>query len=145
MWVSAGSRKSSGLYKVGATELEPVLVGRGCRAFLSDRDGDIWVGTNGNGLVRLKPRLIQVFSAADGLPDRPVSNVLTTHDGRLWTGSNCGGVSWYDGARFHILNEKNGLENSCVTTMAEADMWAARPRFVHSPIRTRRSIPRVLN
>ena len=29
--------------------------------------------------------------------------------GFLWVGSDCGGLSWFDGHRFHSYSERNGL------------------------------------
>ncbi len=52
--------------------------------------------------------------------------VLAAADGKLWVGNNCGGLSWFDGDRFHTYDEKNGLTNSCVQALAEdskRDLW----------------------
>jgi signal transduction histidine kinase len=52
--------------------------------------------------------------------------VLATADGKLWAGNNCGGLSWFDGGRFHTYDEKDGLTNSCVNALAEDskhDLW----------------------
>ena len=52
--------------------------------------------------------------------------VLATADGKLWAGNNCGGLSWFDGGRFHTYDEKDGLANSCVNALAEDsnhDLW----------------------
>ena len=52
--------------------------------------------------------------------------VLAAADGKLWAGNNCGGLSWFDGGRFQTYNEKDGLTNSCVNSVAEDskhDLW----------------------
>jgi signal transduction histidine kinase len=52
--------------------------------------------------------------------------VLAAHDGTLWAGNNCGGLSRFDGQRFRIYAEPQGLANSCVYGLAEApngDLW----------------------
>ena len=89
------------------------------RAMTADRDGDLWVGTNGAGLIRFKNRIVRTFTKGDGLPNDVVMTVLATADGKLWAGNNCGGLSWFDGGRFHTYNEKDGLNNSCVNSLAE--------------------------
>jgi signal transduction histidine kinase len=96
------------------------------RTVTADRDGNLWVGTNGAGLVRFKNRRVRTFSKADGLPNDVVTTVLATADGKLWAGNNCGGLSWFDGGRFHTYDEKDGLTNSCVNALAEDakhDLW----------------------
>jgi ligand-binding sensor domain-containing protein len=105
------------------------------RTMTADRDGDLWVGTDGAGLVRFKNRTVRTFTKADGLPNDVVMTVLATADGKLWAGNNCGGLSWFDGSRFdsrfdggrfHTYDEKDGLTNSCVNALAEDskhDLW----------------------
>jgi hypothetical protein len=59
--------------------------------------------------VRFENRAVRMFSAADGLPNEVTIATLTGSDGKLWTGNNCGGLSWFDGHRFHVYSEKDGL------------------------------------
>jgi signal transduction histidine kinase/ligand-binding sensor domain-containing protein len=115
-----------GVFRAGADSLESVAPESNARTMTADRDGNLWVGTNGAGLVRLKNRTIRNFTKADGLPNNVVMTVLATADGKLWAGNNCGGLSWFDGSRFHTYDEKDGLTNSCVNAMAEDskhDLW----------------------
>ena len=93
---------------------------------MANRDGDLWIGTNGNGLFRFKDHAIRLFTTADGLPNNVIMTVLASQEGSLWTGANCGGLSRFDGRRFQTYNEKNGLLNSCVWALAEDanhDLW----------------------
>jgi ligand-binding sensor domain-containing protein/signal transduction histidine kinase len=121
----------AGLFRASADSLEcvaPEINGRGITA---DGDGNLWIGTNGAGLVRFKNRTIRTFTKADGLPNDVVMTVLAAADGKLWAGNNCGGLSWFDsswpdGGRFHTYDEKDGLTNTCVTALAEDskhDLW----------------------
>jgi ligand-binding sensor domain-containing protein len=122
VWFLTGA----GLFRASADSLEcvaPEINGRGITA---DGDGNLWIGTNGAGLVRFKNRTIRTFTKADGLPNDVVMTVLAAADGKLWAGNNCGGLSWFDGARFHTYAEKDGLTNSCVSALAEDskhDVW----------------------
>ena len=115
-----------GLFRVTAAGLELVAAGMQVRSMYSDRDGDLWIGTNGDGLYRFKDRAVRMFTTADGLPGNVVMTVLASHDGTVWAGFNCGGLARFDGLHFQIYNEKNGLLNSCVWTLAEDlnhDLW----------------------
>src|SRR5260370_40599287 len=60
-----------------------------------------------------------MFTKSDGLPNNVIMTVLATPDGGLWTGANCGGISRFDGKRFKTYDEKQGLLNSCVWSLAE--------------------------
>jgi ligand-binding sensor domain-containing protein len=111
----------SGLFRVSATGLEPLLpsLDSTARFAYSDREGDLWVSDENDGLVRFKDRAVWMYTTSDGLPNNRIRTVLRSHDGTLWVGNNCGGISRFDGKRFHNYNEKDGLSNSRVWAMAE--------------------------
>ena len=88
------------------------------RGFYVDKDGDLWIGTNGSGLVHFHPRLVTMYTKADGLQSDIAMAVLPAHDDRLWVGFNCG-LAVYDGKRFKTYAEKDGLTNACVWALAE--------------------------
>ncbi len=116
----------AGLLRASSDSLESVAPEIEARTVTADRDGNLWVGTNGAGLVRFKNRTVRTFTKANGLPNNIVMTVLATADGKLWAGNNCGGLSWFDGSRFHTYDEKDGLTNSCVNALAEDskhDLW----------------------
>ena len=122
IWASG----SGGLFRASAAGLEPVAPGIAARYTYSDRDGNLWFGTNGAGLIRSKDRAVRMFTSADGLPNDVTMAVLQTSDGTLWVGNNCGGLSRYTGKGFRTYSEKDGLSNSCIATLAEdgnKDLW----------------------
>ncbi len=114
LWVASGI----GIYRVDGEQLETPAPNLHARSFYVSRDGDLWLGTNGNGLAHLRRRVVHMFTAADGLPNDIAMAVLPSHDGRLWVGSNCG-LSVFDGKHFKFYSEKDGLLNSCVWSLAE--------------------------
>jgi signal transduction histidine kinase/ligand-binding sensor domain-containing protein len=117
---------AEGLFRATATGLELAVPGMNVRWMYGDRDGDLWIGTNGDGLFRFKDRAVRIFTTADGLPNNVVMTVLESREGSLWTGANCGGLSRFDGRRFRTYSEKDGLRNSCVYALAEDtnhDLW----------------------
>jgi signal transduction histidine kinase/ligand-binding sensor domain-containing protein len=109
---------ADGLYRVSTTTPE-LLMRSSVREIYSDRDGDLWAGTNGEGLQRFKDRSVRMFTKQDGLPSNIPMTVLSRRDGSLWVGNNCGGLSVFEGHRFHTYAEKDGLSNSCVWALAE--------------------------
>lgn len=119
-------QKAVGLYRATATGLEAVAPLMQVWSLFSDRDGNLWVGTNGDGLYRFKDRAVRMFTTDDGLPNNVQMTVLAASDGSVWTGANCGGLSRFDGTRFQTFNDKNGLGNTCVWAIAEDanhDLW----------------------
>jgi ligand-binding sensor domain-containing protein/signal transduction histidine kinase len=114
VWVSTGV----GLYRISGEQLETPAPGLNAHAFYAGEDGDLWIGTNGEGLAHLQRRLVRVYTKADGLANDIAMAVLRANDGRLWVGNNCG-LAVFDGVQFKTLNEKDGLANSCVWALAE--------------------------
>ena len=122
LWVQA----STGIFRVSGNKLEPLVPSIQVRAISADREGDLWLGTNGEGLMRFKDRTIRIFTKADGLPSNIPMTVLSRRDGSLWVGNNCGGLSVFNGQRFKTYDEKDGLSNSCVWALAEGksgELW----------------------
>jgi ligand-binding sensor domain-containing protein/signal transduction histidine kinase len=118
--------KDEGLFRATSAGLEMIAADTRVRTLFSDRDGNLWVGTNGDGTYRYKDRAVRMFAKADGLPNDMVQTVLAARDGTIWTGANCGGISRFDGTHFQTFNEKDGLTNSCVWALAEDanhDLW----------------------
>jgi signal transduction histidine kinase/ligand-binding sensor domain-containing protein len=115
MWVQF----ARSLYRVSAAGTFDHLVQSSVREIYSDRDGDLWAGTNGEGLLRFKDRAVRMFTKQDGLPTNVPMTVLSRRDGSLWVGTNCGGLSVYENHRFRAYAEKDGLSNSCVWSLAE--------------------------
>ncbi len=122
VWVWSGR----GVFRPSTTRLEPFAPNIQSRWVYGDRENNLWVGTNGEGLMRFKDRPIRMFTRADGLPSNIPMTVLSRRDGSLWVGNNCGGLSVFDGKRFKTYDEKNGLSNSCVWSLAEGvsgELW----------------------
>jgi signal transduction histidine kinase/ligand-binding sensor domain-containing protein len=121
------TNKGSGLFRVSDSHVEGLALGVHARYMYSDKDGDLWVATGSEGLVRFTDRTFKMYTVADGLPDSNIPMaLLAAHDGTLWVGSNCGGLSRFDGKRFKTYSEKDGLANSCVWSLAEDanhDLW----------------------
>ena len=123
VWFNIGGN----LFRFAGGSLEPVPgAAHAARYMYADRDGSLWLGTNGAGLIRLKDRMAKVFTTADGLGGNTAMAVLTAHDGKLWVGTNCGGLSRLDGDRFRTYGDDDGLTNPCVYALAEDlnhDLW----------------------
>ena len=71
----------------------------GVKALYAGRDGNVWVGTNRSGLLRLKRKLFTTYRAVNGLSHDVITDVVETRDRSLWVGTNCGGVDVIDPSR----------------------------------------------
>lgn len=120
--------REEGLFRATSAGLETIAAGMPVRSLYSDRDGYLWVGTNGDGLYRFKEPAVRMFTRADGLPNDIFKTLTVAHDGTIWAGAYCGGLVHFDGTGFRTYNEKDGLVNTCIFALAEDlnhDIWIA--------------------
>ena len=66
-------------------------------AFFEDREGGLWVGTNLDGLYRLRADEVVPLSVKEGLPDNNTWNVMSAADGALWVTTDGGLTRIADG------------------------------------------------
>lgn len=66
-------------------------------ASFEDSQGDLWFGTNGQGVARYRPARsadargeLRYFSRAEGLIDDVVTDIDADHTGRVWFGTHAG-------------------------------------------------------
>ena len=91
-----------------------------------DRDGRLWVGTDGAGVVIWKNGPQQHLSAASGLAGDAIRPILQTRDGAMWIGTRVHGLSRYKDGQWKHLTTREGLADNAVWSMAEAengDVW----------------------
>ncbi|MEM8486974.1 MAG: two-component regulator propeller domain-containing protein, partial [Bacteroidota bacterium] len=62
-----------------------------------DNEGNLWVGTSGNGVFKQSPSPFVHLNVQDGLPDDVVWNFTQTRDGAIWIGTLNGLARYRDG------------------------------------------------
>jgi ligand-binding sensor domain-containing protein/serine phosphatase RsbU (regulator of sigma subunit) len=77
-----------------------------------DSQGNIWLGSWGNGLTRIKTDgKINVFNTSNGLQDDKVGCIFEDAEGNILIGTNEHGLSIYKGELFVSYKEKDGIAN----------------------------------
>jgi ligand-binding sensor domain-containing protein len=95
------------------------------RSALLDRDRNLWLGTNANGLLRVKRNVFATYGIAQGLSHDVITAIYQDSRGILWVGTNCGGVNEIDLQRHsvQVLNPRRpGDPNGdpCIFALGEA-------------------------
>jgi diguanylate cyclase (GGDEF)-like protein len=96
----------------------PVLTNNNIRALLLDREGFLWIGTNGGGLLRMKEGRFDRFTTREGLVYDNVTALCEAPDGSIWIGTYGGGLSRLKGGSFSNFTTRDGLTHDGVLSLA---------------------------
>ncbi len=76
------------------------------RSFLEDSKGNIWFGSDREGVCLLQNGRFRYFTTADGLSDNQVRNIYEDVNGMIWF--ECGtGLSMFDGKKIAVYKQRN--------------------------------------
>lgn len=94
---------------------EYIQVDRAIRTIQEDKQGNLWLGTEGGGLLLFNrhQKTLKRFTMADGLPDNSILNLLEDDLGRLWI-STYHGLSNFNPStgRFRNYVVSDGLQSN---------------------------------
>jgi PAS domain S-box-containing protein len=87
-------------------------------AIQEDRQGNLWVATNGAGLFRRAGGKWSSYTALDGLADNNVFALYEDREGDLWVGT-ASGLERFRDTKFIPLTAKDGLPGDSTSTAIE--------------------------
>ena len=90
------------------------------RLTYEDREGNIWVGLWGGGLVFCDPVSTQLYSEADGLPGREVRCLEEDRKGRIWIGT-AGGLACSEDDRLRPVETDRAV--SALAVDIQGTVW----------------------
>ncbi len=118
---------SEGLFQLNHTNLIKIEISQNrIREITRDNEGNIWVGTDGGGLNRLQPKVVELVGRDEGLPFETVRSMAEDSAGDLWVITQDGSLSklpandWANGQP--IANWQGGLAH-CVVRDKRGIMW----------------------
>jgi len=94
------------------------LPGDRIHVIITDRKGNLWIGTNG-GLARWVDGKVQRFPVTDPLATASVLSIMEDHEGNLWVGTETGGLHILREQRFRSLGAREGLSSDATTAVVE--------------------------
>ncbi len=117
-----GNKNSIELIRASKTEKEvrvgKELPGTRIQTILADREGSLWIGTNG-GLARWVNGQLQMLPVTDPLASASILSLLEDREGNLWVGTETGGLHILRDARFRTISTHEGLSSDATTTVVE--------------------------
>ncbi len=92
-----------------------------------DREGNLWLGTDGQGLYRVRRQPISVYSKQHGLADRNVYPIYQDRAGAIWIGAWPSGLSRFKDGKFTNYTPTDGLPSNLTALVEdrEGHLWVA--------------------
>lgn len=120
LWVAM----EQGVGRLRDGQFETVPLGEGetnlgvVYSLYGDREGNMWLGFQSNGLGRLRTKQLLTISASDGLPNDSTRSVFQDTKGNIWIGTVDGFARYKNGqsTKYQILN---GSRIGSVRSLAE--------------------------
>ena len=91
----------------------------GFTSLFEDREGSIWLTTDGQGLYRLRRQTISTLSKDDGLPDGNTYPIYQDRTGAIWVGTWNGGLAKFSEGKFSTISIADGLTSNRINSIFE--------------------------
>ena len=105
----------------------PVFASNDVRSLYIDRDGSLWLGTYGGGVIVFDGQQFRSINTNDGLAHHVVYDITQSRDGAIWFATG-GGVSRWLNGEIASWTTEDGLISNRIFRVTEADddsLWFA--------------------
>jgi ligand-binding sensor domain-containing protein len=118
----SGKAKSND-YEVVSSEINKKYPGLTVWDILLKENGEIWLATDENGVIRLLDNeVIGSFSRDNGLPSNQILNIMEDHEGNSWFASFGQGTLMFDDEKFLEYGPSEGISgNQVFSIYVESD------------------------
>jgi len=86
------------------------------KAMLYDRDGNIWIGTAGQGLLRIRNNRVDRFTRTEGLSSNVVTALVEDKEGDIWVATPRG-IDRIRDPKLQLYSTQSGLSNDLVNSV----------------------------
>lgn len=117
------------------------------RTLVQDRNGDLWIGSFGGGLIQYHNGVFRSYVRENGLSDNTIPALIEDKDGGLWIGTDNGLNRFKDG-RFTRFGKEDGLSDVVINAIAQdraGDLWVGTNEGVNRVFRFDFQHPRIQN
>ncbi len=100
------------------------------RNILRDRSGGLWIGTDGDGLVRIRDGKILRLTTRDGLVNNFIRVMAQGRDGSMWFGTDEGVSHWtpHGFVNYRVSNGLSYFSTEALIQDHKGDIWVGTDR-----------------
>ncbi len=105
----------------------------GITALVAEKDGALWVGTEGGGLFHWNASLLAHFSRSNGLSSEVIRTLHHESDGTLWIGTAGGGLARWRNGQIASFTTQQGLPENIIVQIQSDDagrLWLGGHRGI---------------
>ncbi len=102
------------------------------RCMLEDKEGNIWFGTNSDGVCRYNGRQFVYFTTKEGISGNAIRKMVEDKEGNIWMATN-NGLTMYNGKTFRVFTEEDGLPSNDTWSMlynSKGEIWVGTMKGV---------------
>jgi signal transduction histidine kinase/ligand-binding sensor domain-containing protein len=124
VWIGTSA---DGLFHYDGTNFTKVGTSHeGILSLGNDNEGNIWVGTDGGGLNRLRPRVVELQAKESGLPSEAVRSICEDKNGVMWAVAENGELARRVDNKWRKVGGEKGTSSAhalCVTSDDSGGVW----------------------
>jgi len=90
------------------------------RRIFEDSRGNLWLGTNGDGVARYDGESLEYFTGAEGFVGEAVRGIVEDHEQNVWFATNRGVTRYTDGRFVHFTSEQGLNANDTWTIFVDS-------------------------
>jgi signal transduction histidine kinase/ligand-binding sensor domain-containing protein/CheY-like chemotaxis protein len=95
-------------------------------SLFEDSKGNLWIGSFGGGLTRMKDGTFKTYRKKDGLSHGQITSICEGRDGSIWAGTLDGGINRLKDETFTIYSTSQGMSSNRVWSIyqdSKARIW----------------------
>jgi signal transduction histidine kinase/ligand-binding sensor domain-containing protein len=103
----------------------PLNLKNDLRSMMEDNEGNLWIGSDGGGLLRLKRKKLATLTVENGLPSDSILTITDDGGNGVWITTAEGLAHWEDG-KIEKYTVRDGLPSDYVTALCrdrQGNLW----------------------